>query len=291
MASIAAATMKNLTSAGTTQHSVNSAMVAANAIAPEAIRHHSNCGSTRRAGTGNGHTCSLPFDAEHQDVDAGADAEQRDMVAFRQVAVFDAQRHGHRQRHGAGVAEGFDGGIVDRQRQGRGLRTSACDGRHRPGGKRSCSPRRPTSRLRAGIRGMSRRRRGFLRASAVRSRCPSAGACRRRPIRRGRCGRGHDAACRFGPSLKATDSACGDSSRFTSSTATLPEPIVSDAMARLRSLRPMVSSALSWAIVVSTSCRLPSVPTTRPARIWPSSIMLATCTMPLRMPRQAFETS
>ena len=51
------------------------------------------------------------------------------------------------------------------------------------------------------------------------------------------------------------------------------------------------SSLFSCAIVFSTSARPHSVPTTTPARIWPSSIMLATCTMPLSMPRQALETS
>ena len=81
------------------------------------------------------------------------------------------------------------------------------------------------------------------------------------------------------------------SSRSQSTMAALPEPIVSEAKAVLMSLRESDVSALRWWIVASTSARLLSVPTTTPARIWPSSIMLATCTMPFSRPRQAFDTS
>ena len=79
--------------------------------------------------------------------------------------------------------------------------------------------------------------------------------------------------------------------RSHSTMAALPEPIVSDAKAVLMSCRESDASALSCAIVDSTSARPLSVPTTTPARIWPSSIMLATCTTPLSSPRQAFDTS
>ena len=80
-------------------------------------------------------------------------------------------------------------------------------------------------------------------------------------------------------------------SRWARTIAALAEPIVNDAMAGLTSLRESDVSALSRRIVVSTSARLLSVPTMIPAPICPSSIMLATWTMPLSSPRQAFETS
>jgi len=55
-----------------------------------------------------------------------------------------------------------------------------------------------------------------------------------------------------------------------------PEPIVSEAIASLTSRRVSEVSRLRRSIVVSTRERLLSVPTTTPARICPSSIMLAT---------------
>ena len=80
-------------------------------------------------------------------------------------------------------------------------------------------------------------------------------------------------------------------SRSQSTMAALPEPIVNDAKAALMSLRESDVSALRWWIVASTSARLLSVPTTTPARICPSSIMLATWIIPFNSPRQAFDTS
>ena len=65
----------------------------------------------------------------------------------------------------------------------------------------------------------------------------------------------------------------------------------SEATATLTDRRVVVVSLLSCLTVVSTSGRRLSVPTPRPARIWPSSIMLATPTMPFSRPRHAFETS
>ena len=73
--------------------------------------------------------------------------------------------------------------------------------------------------------------------------------------------------------------------------AALPEPIVNEANAVLMSWRESDVSALRCAIVDSTSARPLSVPTTTPARICPSSIMLATCTTPFNSPRHAFDTS
>ena len=66
--------------------------------------------------------------------------------------------------------------------------------------------------------------------------------------------------------------------------ATLAEPMVSDAIESLIDSRVSVVSPLSRSIVFSTSSRPHSVPTTTPARIWPSSIMLATWIMPVSMP-------
>jgi hypothetical protein len=66
------------------------------------------------------------------------------------------------------------------------------------------------------------------------------------------------------------------SSLSQSTTAALADPIVSDAMEFFTDSRVKERSPLSCAIVFSTSSRPHSVPTTTPARIWPSSIMLAT---------------
>ena len=81
------------------------------------------------------------------------------------------------------------------------------------------------------------------------------------------------------------------SSRSTSSTAQLPEPMVNEANASFSWRRVSDVSLFSVSTVVSTSCRLPSLPTTSPARTCPSSIMLATWTMPLSRPKQALDTS
>ena len=54
-----------------------------------------------------------PLQAEHDDVDAGADAEQGYAVARLNVAAFDAQRCRRRQGRGAGVAEILERGEVD----------------------------------------------------------------------------------------------------------------------------------------------------------------------------------
>ena len=69
------------------------------------------------------------------------------------------------------------------------------------------------------------------------------------------------------------------------STATAPEPPVSVASEDTNR-----SIVLDWSIpsmAMSLISRAVSHETTNPARIWPSSIRLATSTMPLSTPRQA----
>ena len=74
-------------------------------------------------------------------------------------------------------------------------------------------------------------------------------------------------------------------------TAQLAEPIVKLATADLIDLRVSDSSEFKVAIVCSTNCRPPSDPTTNADLICPSSIMLAACTMPVKIPRHALDTS
>ena len=83
----------------------------------------------------------------------------------------------------------------------------------------------------------------------------------------------------------------GVSTTYATLDEALADPMVSEATADLTELRVSDSSPLSASIVPSRRARLSSVPTTSPARIWPSSIMLATWTMPFNRPRQAFDTS
>ena len=73
------------------------------------------------------------------------------------------------------------------------------------------------------------------------------------------------------------------------SKATEPEPPVKVARERRKVSAPGSTSIL--AIMLSLISRADSQDTTRPARIWPSSMRLATSRMPLSTPRQALERS
>jgi hypothetical protein len=55
----------------------------------------------------------LPFDAQHQAVDPGADAEHGHAIPRAKPALFDSNRHRDGQGSGPRIAECFHGSEVD----------------------------------------------------------------------------------------------------------------------------------------------------------------------------------
>ena len=51
------------------------------------------------------HTGLLPVHAQHQAVDSGADAEERQILGWLDVPAFEPNGHGDRQGHRAGIPE------------------------------------------------------------------------------------------------------------------------------------------------------------------------------------------
>ena len=213
------------------------------------------------------------------------------VVVRSEVTLLDTQGHRQRQRDRAGIAERFERGKVDSGVEPQRLEHQLAMHRADLVAERLVDVvARPARLVEKG------RERGRARRDPFSQQSLGIGLHQRPHVAShrfvaGRCGTIRGPRCRALAVAANSRLPVRLSWRSVSSTAALPEPIVNEATAELHWSRVSDASAFSVSIVVSTSGRLVSVPTTRPARIWPSSIMLATCTMPLRMPKHAFDTS
>ena len=180
-----------------------------------------------------GHQAALPIDGQHQRVDARADAQQGDVVAGLRWpcsmprAIVSGRATEPVLPSVSNVAKSIAG-----SRPSDSSISLRCAAPTWWQNVLSISARdQPASLEKGGKRGDAGGDAFVHQPLANRS--ASAGACRRRPLRRGRCGKDRGRRCGPGPWRPAGGCRCGSARDRSSSTAALAEPIVSEAMASL----------------------------------------------------------